>query len=53
MGKEAERMTSFTDKDIEGLKQCPVCEMWSNLGFCWKCEPYKLVPADSGSGGEF
>jgi len=30
-------MTSFDEKDIEGLVQCPKCKMWSNLGYCWNC----------------
>ncbi len=32
-------MTSFIKKDIEGLVQCSKCLMWSNLGYCWKCNP--------------
>ena len=35
-------MTSFTDKDISALKQCPKCHKWTTLrkkGLCdcWNC----------------
>jgi len=35
-------MTSFTDKDIDSLKQCPKCKKWTNymIGVyydCWNC----------------
>ncbi|MFX0137242.1 MAG: hypothetical protein ACFFDN_26630 [Candidatus Hodarchaeota archaeon] len=38
-------MTSFTEKDICGLKQCPICKKWSNIikeqqYWCWNCKSY-------------
>ena len=35
-------MTSFIDKEIDSLKQCPICKKWTNLMIkdkynCWNC----------------